>query len=532
MPELPHDVWTLIAGLLEVNHLLTLAAVNRSFYDIVLDARYGEIHWVKLDSYMLKTLIRLQDSLIARRVRRLHIRAWFIQYLVSRSTTSKASFLPDTLKQWTSDGVCTLSNRLAIVKKTLLPSSPKPRDRPQWFKPCHVTFSSEHRFRCTSRKAVANTPSSILPLMLEAFTRMTNLTEYHFEWCDLTLNTTTRSFLPDNTATLSSLRKLVLHAQLPQFRYLLSQFMPALSGLQDLRLYFDYNPLSTAVPTPAEITRTLDLNHSILTNTIAPFVASLRPSLSSLTITSSANCDHSYLFNSLGTDPFPCLRALAVRIPFDNDHLSDTEGLVRLLHMHAPTLLHVELRPSGSGETALENGGPWSHMSRACLSRTFPKTFTSLESLTIPVLGLQFTLGLVKRSADTLKTLCLLGKLLEEDEVREVVKVFNDVNGGRLRRLDVCVKRLTPDLLGLLSAGLPALWALGLVLDKDATMPGKDEVRQYDWGLYDLSIYLGRGRRTVGAVPLADRLENEMMRELVRYIPSVRSLKHQGDIMT
>lgn len=60
MPELPHDVWTLIAGLLEVNHLLTLAAVNRSFYDIVLDARYGEIHWVKLDSYMLKTLIRLQ----------------------------------------------------------------------------------------------------------------------------------------------------------------------------------------------------------------------------------------------------------------------------------------------------------------------------------------------------------------------------------------------------------------------------------------------------------------------------------------
>lgn len=63
-------------------------------------------------------------------------------------------------------------------------------------------------------------------------------------------------------------------------------------------------------------------------------------------------------------------------------------------------------------------------------------------------------------------------------------------------------------------------------------MPGKDEVRQYDWGLYDLSIYLGRGRRTVGAVPLADRLENEMMRELVRYIPSVRSLKHQGDIMT
>lgn len=61
MPELPHDVWALIAGLLDADHLLTLASVNRSFYHIVLDARYGEIHWVKLDDYMLKTLIRLQS---------------------------------------------------------------------------------------------------------------------------------------------------------------------------------------------------------------------------------------------------------------------------------------------------------------------------------------------------------------------------------------------------------------------------------------------------------------------------------------
>jgi hypothetical protein len=60
MPELPHDVWTLVAGLLQPDHLLTLIAVNRSFYNIVLDARYGEIHWVKLDKYMLKTLVHLQ----------------------------------------------------------------------------------------------------------------------------------------------------------------------------------------------------------------------------------------------------------------------------------------------------------------------------------------------------------------------------------------------------------------------------------------------------------------------------------------
>jgi hypothetical protein len=60
MPELPHDVWTQIAGLLTVDHLFTLVAVNRSFYNIVLDMQYSEIHWVRLDKDMLRTLVRLQ----------------------------------------------------------------------------------------------------------------------------------------------------------------------------------------------------------------------------------------------------------------------------------------------------------------------------------------------------------------------------------------------------------------------------------------------------------------------------------------
>jgi hypothetical protein len=386
---------------------------------------------------------------------------------------SKAHVPQNAFKQWTSDRFFTISRHLATVKKNLSPSpkSSNINNQQRW-KPTRIRVSSlEHRLRYTLSNASAKSPSSIITLMLAAFQHMTNLTEYDFEWRDLSLNTTTRSFLPDNPATLSSLRKLVLHAQLPQFKDLLSQFMLKFSGLQDLEFYLDYSPPSiTAVPTPFEIAQTLVLNQTILTTTIAPFITSLRPSLSSLTIASSANVDHSYLFNSLGSDPFSHLRTLAIRIPFDNDHLSNTEGLVRLLQMHAGTLLHVELRPTGIGEIALDDGGPWSYMCRACVSATFRMAFTNLESLTIPVRELRFTLQLVKRSADTLKSLCLLGRLLEEHEVREVVKVFNDVNGGRLKRLDICVKSLTPALIGLLAAGLPALWALGLVLDKESNV--------------------------------------------------------------
>jgi hypothetical protein len=244
--------------------------------------------------------------------------------------------------------------------------------------------------------------------------------------------------------------------------------MLQLSGLQDLELYFDYTPPSTTtVATPSDIAQASILKDTILTTIIAPFIASLRPSLSSLTITSAVDGDHSCLFNSLGPDPFPHLHAFAIRIPFDNDHLCDTDGLMRLLQINAGTLLHVELRPTGSGEIALEDGGPWSRMSQASLSPTFLMTFTHLESLTIPVQDLQSTLKLIKRSAGTVKSLCLLGKLLREDEVREVVKLFNKTYGGKLKKLDICVQGLKPGILGLLAAGLPALRALGLVLEKD-----------------------------------------------------------------
>jgi hypothetical protein len=60
MPDLPHDIWAIIATLLDRIHLLTLVSVNRAFYNVVLDQRYGEIWWISLDKSMLRTLVYLQ----------------------------------------------------------------------------------------------------------------------------------------------------------------------------------------------------------------------------------------------------------------------------------------------------------------------------------------------------------------------------------------------------------------------------------------------------------------------------------------
>jgi hypothetical protein len=59
-----------------------------------------------------------------------------------------------------------------------------------------------------------------------------------------------------------------------------------------------------------------------------------------------------------------------------------------------------------------------------------------------------------------------------------------------------------------------------------AFTPG--EIPEYDWGLYDLSIYLGRIRDAAESVPVADKMEGEMMAHMQYYLPSIRSFKQQG----
>jgi hypothetical protein len=53
--------------------------------------------------------------------------------------------------------------------------------------------------------------------------------------------------------------------------------------------------------------------------------------------------------------------------------------------------------------------------------------------------------------------------------------------------------------------------------------------RQDSWGLHDLSIYLGRYRDD-GVQTVPERIEDGMMMQLVRFLPSVKSVKGRGRI--
>lgn len=60
MVDIPHDIWCQIALYIPSKNLSSLISLNRSLFNIVLDGRYQEVMWAKMDELMIRTLIRLR----------------------------------------------------------------------------------------------------------------------------------------------------------------------------------------------------------------------------------------------------------------------------------------------------------------------------------------------------------------------------------------------------------------------------------------------------------------------------------------
>jgi hypothetical protein len=92
----------------------------------------------------------------------------------------------------------------------------------------------------------------------------------------------------------------------------------------------------------------------------------------------------------------------------------------------------------------------------------------NLESLTIPLLDQRMSLSLVERAVATLMSLYLLHRFLDLNEVAEILDIFTVVNRtSQLTRLPLEVKTITPQLLNLLSVGLPVLLSLTSVIEDE-----------------------------------------------------------------
>ncbi|KAJ7773634.1 hypothetical protein DFH07DRAFT_801322 [Mycena maculata] len=411
VPLLPEDVWRCVASFIPYRQLLPLISVNKAFYNIVMNAKYQEIHWTMLNGSMIKSLARLRTPSIAGRVRRLHVRAWFIEYLIQRESLMAPSCVVNSTR-W-------LSRRLR---------------RPS-----------------TSTSSPLSTGHDILASMTTAVRLMTQVTEYSFEWRDLSPTTDTLRFLTaTRTAFGASLRKLTLHAPLANFANLLSTV--DFENLEELELHFDHDNHVDA--------------HSakLLRETIAPFVNHFRRSIWSLLIASASKMDLSPLLSAL--EEFPHLRTFRAYLAFDAAHLADPRGLVQILRLNSETLLNVELARSfvASSDAAPNPASTWPALSLALSSER--NALLNLRTLRLPLLAtFDATMVCLRKSADTLTRLCLVDSFLTEKELVELVQNFahRPFDSG-LRYLNVGLVFLTVDVFDLLASRLPGLLNLNLLL--------------------------------------------------------------------
>lgn len=218
MTVLPQEVWELVVSYIPRPQWLTLVSVNRALFNIVLDERYGSIEWVKLDAQTAQYLVRLQDRDIARRVRRLHIRAWFLQYLFTREKLFHQT-AHDT--------------RFYGLKKRMSRLFKIPLKAP--------VVATSKQIALVNRLGGLASWREILRAMDTAIGHMVNVTQYKFEWGDIVLDGNTQPLLlATRRAFDTSLAKLVLHARVSQFEDLLS--IMTFRSLEELELHFDFDP--------------------------------------------------------------------------------------------------------------------------------------------------------------------------------------------------------------------------------------------------------------------------------------------------
>ncbi|KAG6845093.1 hypothetical protein H0H87_000792 [Tephrocybe sp. NHM501043] len=166
MPDLPYDVWHLIAQYLAWFEIHRLMSINRVSLNLAMDKKYKTIKWVH-DGIVVH-LKRLQDPYVAARVRRLHIRTWFLQYLFQREELFEM-----TAKHY--------GSAIFEVKKRFAKLLGRP--------PPHAVVAASRNIAVTNRLGKLSSSKNLLKSMTKAIAHMINITEYEFEWGDLVLNT-------------------------------------------------------------------------------------------------------------------------------------------------------------------------------------------------------------------------------------------------------------------------------------------------------------------------------------------------------
>ncbi|KAF8888087.1 hypothetical protein BD779DRAFT_477683 [Infundibulicybe gibba] len=412
--HIPHDIWVHIAQFIPALALRNLFSVNRTFFHIAMDYRYRQISFAYLNDHMLRSLVRLKDPVVARRVRVLHVYPGFINEVLDKENTKRE------LRR-------SFRHRITELATHIL---------------------SEQKLFAKGKARVIKSTGQIVQAMLEVLGSLPNVTDYHIMWCGLpAIQKTPAPFLV--AAFQSSLRKLSLDISLENIQGLMGPSFAA-HNLEELDLML-------RVDSP-------DSRHNrILVDHLAPALNQLRFSLRTLAIQSWEPLDLSPLFDAL--EYMPYLDRFTVAIPIEYPHLGSTSGLTNLLNRHGNTLSYLQLRGtqfSGSGlspdETSIES---WVTNALADVH------IAALRSLEVSshLLPIESYATCLSHFAHSITSLTLTGRYHTFDDVALLIGAFDArVPCDRLESLRLGPVTLTPELVDLLAFQLPWLDRLELII--------------------------------------------------------------------
>ncbi|ESK93631.1 hypothetical protein Moror_1529 [Moniliophthora roreri MCA 2997] len=416
--NLPKDIWVHIASYVSPLQLEDLYSVNSAFFNIAMDQRYQQISFTYLTRKMVRTLERLKDPAVTKRVRIIYIHPHFVKEVINKeqqiSNCSNSSLLSR------------LGDLAYHVRDQRLFG--KPRSRSPLFK--FKTFDS------------------LMHVMVDILGGLPNLEDVHISWSGLPF--VGESPIPIISAALvPHLRRLWLDVSLEKLEPMLPHFA-RLADVEELDLFI-------------RIEHLLDSNrYNVILIKFAQCINYLlRRTLRKLSIQLFEPLDMSPFFSSLGR--LPLLESLSLSIPVSSPHLGDPDGLIDFLNLHTLSLRSLSIRAtelSGRGFTPIDTDlCEW-------MNTTFPSIrllrLSSLE-ISLNLIPLETALVCVRKFASSLTSLTLTGRHLSFHEVQMVTDAFPEYRHG-LESLRIGSVTLTPQVLDVLAERLPLLSRLELLV--------------------------------------------------------------------
>ncbi|KAJ4481087.1 hypothetical protein J3R30DRAFT_2399474 [Lentinula aciculospora] len=415
--SLPNDVWLQIIDYISPLALQELYSVNSTFFNVAMDQRYQQISFSYLSRKMIWTLARLKDPAVAKRVRILHLYPHFVKDALDTMDLSSSQSLLSKFGE--------LAGLIRDQKKLILKQKPR---LPLKFKTCR----------------------DLMQVMMEIFSGLPNLTDYHVLWCGLP------SVGSDPALVLSSplrlnLRCLRLEISLEKLQYmLLSSYTQSLPDLQELDLFIRVEHLN------------MDRYDTILLM-LARMISSLHPSLRKLTVQLWEPFDLSPLFAAISH--LPLLDKLSLSIPMSYPNLGNPDGLIGFLNAHSNTLRSLSIRASELGGRSLMMHnelqlGAW-------MDETFSKVHLScITTLEISLYLVPFDSALlcVKTFSSTLTSLVFTGLHLTYEDLDLLTAALSRRDRKPLHYARIGPLSLSPQLVDLFAHRFPEMDKLELLV--------------------------------------------------------------------